>query len=186
MGELVGERHQAPRTKTWTEVTDEDLIEAVRRQQEGDRDGVCRGAAMVLFELSQPTAEQWEQHSGEPAPANASLGMGLIPPYETPAASVSARLRKLADVGKLKRVEMVRPRGEPAPPGYVAPKVVVETAGSLLAGDTVIDGVRFGTVRMVKVVEPGRIRIYYKRGPSAVVPMSQPVVRWADRHGEGS
>lgn len=123
MAELEGVRREVPRTKTWAEVTDEELVEAVRRLSAKDEDGIARGASSVLFELSSPTAEQWEANSGEPAPANAALGMGLIPPYsEAGVRQVAPRLRKLVKAGKLEAVEMVRPMGKPAPPGYRVPE----------------------------------------------------------------
>lgn len=109
--------HEA-RPKTWEELTDEEIVEAVRFACEGDPLRVARGATHVLAALSAPRAEQWPE---QPVPRNAQLGLGLIPSYGEGSASsakVAARLRKLAKAGLIEPVEMVNPRGGRAPSGF--------------------------------------------------------------------
>lgn len=116
--ELASSARVPARDKTWPQITDEDIIEALRFAQTRDPEGVARS---VEFALSYPRAEQW----GAPSvPANAALGLGLIPqfgPGSAPQGAVTRRLKKLAAEGRVERVEMVRPRGKPAPPAWRLP-----------------------------------------------------------------
>lgn len=108
-----------PRPKTWAEVTDDDIIAAVRFAAEGDRDDIARASSHVLQVLSSPTPEQWPTGG-----AHALYGLGLIPRFGEGAASsakVTHRLKRLVREGRLEEVKMVRPRGKPAPPGYRVP-----------------------------------------------------------------
>lgn len=106
------------RPKTWGEITDEEVIDAVRFAAERDREGVVRGAIFVKGALCYPTPEQWPS---QPPPPNALFGLGLCPdfgPGSPSTGQVAARLRKLAKAGQIARVEMVAPMGKPTSPGY--------------------------------------------------------------------
>lgn len=108
------------RSKVWTDITDEELVEAVRfaSAKRLDRlgDGTFAGPGAVEEALSQPTHEQWPD--GGP---HAIHGLGLIPKFgegAPPRGAVTRRLKKLVAAGKLRAVRMQRPRGGPAPNAY--------------------------------------------------------------------
>lgn len=105
--------------KPFSEVTDDEIVEAVRRLQGKDREGVARGGSHVASMLANPRPEEWEE---QPCPENAATGMGLIPPIyssEYPATvTVTNRLKKLVAAGRLEVVPMRRPRGKAAPDAY--------------------------------------------------------------------
>jgi hypothetical protein len=109
------------RPKTWDEVTDDEIVEAVRVCAERDREHVARGSSHVGTMLSAPTPEQWPT---QPCPANAATGLGLIPRFgegSAHSASVTARLKRLVKAGRLEEVPMLAPRGKPTSPGYRLP-----------------------------------------------------------------
>lgn len=105
--------------KPFSEVTDDEIVEAVRRLQVKDREGIARGATSVMMMLANPTAEEWHE---QPCPPNAATGMALIVPIHHPdyphAGTVTARLKKLVAAGRLQAVPMVAPRGKPTGNAY--------------------------------------------------------------------
>ena len=119
--EITASRVGEERPKTWEEITDDEIVEAVAFAAKRDRSGVARGGHHVLSALAQPNPEQWPD-----AGPNGLYGLGLIPRFGEGSAStakVSARLRRLAREGRLERVEMVTSRGNPAPPAYQVRKL---------------------------------------------------------------
>lgn len=108
------------RLKVWDEVTDEEILEAVRfacgRRLGKGSDGSFATSRAVQEALSQPNREQWPD--GGPA---AVLGLGLIPPFgpgSPPHGALTRRLKRMVASGQLRAVELVTPRGHNAPDGY--------------------------------------------------------------------
>lgn len=108
------------RPKVWEELTDEEIMEAVRfacRGRLGKRaDGSFATSGSVQDALSQPNVEQWPD--GGP---NALLGLGLIPkfgPGSPPRGAITRRLKRMVASGQLRPIKLVTPRGNNAPDGY--------------------------------------------------------------------
>lgn len=108
------------RIKVWDDLTDEEIVEAVRfacgKRLSKRADGSFATSGAVQDALSQPNAEQWPD--GGP---NAHLGLGLIPkfgPGSPPRGALTRRLKRMVASGHLRPVELVTPRGHKAPDGY--------------------------------------------------------------------
>lgn len=115
MPELEASFEERPGRRPWSEITDEEVIAAVRLEQARSRNGVAH-AGGVAMALSSPTPDEWPD--GGP---HALYGLGLCPRLgdgAPDARKVSPRLRKLAAAGELETVAMEHPRGKPAPPGF--------------------------------------------------------------------
>jgi hypothetical protein len=110
------------RLKIWDDVTDDDIVDAVRFACEErfgkGADGDFATAQSVEEALTQPNAEQWPD--GGP---NALLGLGLIPKFghgSPPRGAITRRLKRLVSEKRLRAVRLVTPRGHKAADGYVA------------------------------------------------------------------
>jgi hypothetical protein len=118
--ERVSRAHEA-RPKTWAEITDDEIVAAVRFASERDRAGLARGSGHVNAALSAPTPEQWPS---QPPPPAAQFGLGLIPQHGEGSASngkIASRLRRMAKAGLLDEIPMYAPRGKRTSPGYRVP-----------------------------------------------------------------
>jgi hypothetical protein len=116
--DAIAARTRDRRPKVWDEVTDDDIIAAVRFAAEKDGDGIAMSASAVLWALCHPTPEQWPT---QPPPPQAAFGLGIIPPFgegSSSAAKVAPRLRRLVKEGRLEAVPMMWSRGKKAPNGY--------------------------------------------------------------------
>lgn len=108
------------RLKVWDELTDEEIVEAVRfacrRRLGKGSDGSFATSQAIEDALSQPNAKQWPD--GGP---NALLGLGLIPkfgPGSPPRGALTRRLKRMVARGQLRAVGLVTPRGHKASDGY--------------------------------------------------------------------
>jgi len=118
--DLVAERVPEPNRKPWSEVTDDEFMEAVRLAY------VTRTTAPGGFRkdwLVSGDVHTALVNPRDPSHRSMPRGLGLIPPYgegQPPQGAITRRLNKLVAEGKLTAVELVSPRaGRPAGHGYI-------------------------------------------------------------------